>query len=391
MATILAASDLLGADNIQVLDDVLARVCRILQLSPTQYALAERHYNAICEWLGAEGSLLNQFAPDLYPQGSVALGTTVKPQLRDEYDVDLVCELQIDHNSVRDPAHLVDIIESRMKESDIYRGKLKRKSRCLCVSYEHDFHLDILPACPDPVSGGTCLFVPDCDDRKLRTTNPKGFIAWFKHQAAQLPRALTRKAMDSAAPLPRPQAAEEKNALQLSVQLIKRWRNRYYSDRPQQPPASILLTTLMGNHYCDEQSIFTNLAASVRSILDSVPSIGRLVVRNPSHPLEDLSEPWKDQATYDAFVNGLRALRVKLARLEAAEDMGQRSVLLQELFGERVIKAAFEEQGKKLEEARQSRKIGVARTGGIVTLSAAAGLAPIPKNTFYGDRRHKKA
>jgi hypothetical protein len=147
----------------------------------------------------------------------------------------------------------------------------------------------------------------------------------------------------------------------------------------------------MGNHYCGEQSIFTNLAASVRSILDSVPSAGRLVVPNPSHPLEDLSERWEDQTTYDAFVHGLRVLRLKLAKLETAEDMGQRSALLQELFGERVIKAAFEEQGNKLEEARRSRKIGVARTGGIVTLSAAAGSVPIPKNTFYGDRRQKKA
>jgi hypothetical protein len=391
MATILAVSDLLGADNTQLLDDVLARVCRILQLSPTQYALAEKHYNAICEWLGAEGSLLNRFAPELYPQGSVALGTTVKPQFQDEYDVDLVCELQIDHNSVAEPSQLVDIIELRMKENDIYRGKLKRKSRCLCVNYEHDFHLDILPACPDPISGGTCLFVPDCDDRKLRTTNPKGFIAWFKHRAALLPGTLTRKAMDTAAPLPQPQAAEDKNALQLSVQLIKRWRNRYYSDRSEQPPASILLTTLMGNHYYGEQSIFTNLSASVRSILDSVPSVGRLVVSNPSHPLEDLSERWKDQTTYDAFLHGLRVLRLKLAKLEIAEDMGQRSALLQELFGERVIKAAFEELGNRLEEARRSRKIGVARTGGIVTLSAAAGSVPIPKNTFYGDRRQKKA
>jgi hypothetical protein len=246
----LATVDLLTANRSELLDDVLVRLCNILQLSSTQFSLAESHYHSICDWLGQEESELNQFDPDLYPQGSVALGTTVKPQTGDEYDVDLVCELNVDYRSVPQPVLLLDLIEKRMRQSERFRDRLERKRRCLRVNYEHDFHLDILPACPDPGAGTTCLVVPDREDVRWRASNPKGFVGWFKQKSALRPSvSFAQKAMDSAAPLPQPQSAEQKNTLQLSVQLFKRWRDRHYADTPDLAPVSIVLTTLMGDHY----------------------------------------------------------------------------------------------------------------------------------------------
>ena len=264
-----------------------------------------------------------------------------------EYDVDLVCELNVDYRSVPRPVHLLDLIEKRMRQSDRYRDRLERKKRCLRVNYEHDFHLDILPACPDPGSGSTCLVVPDREDVRWRASNPKGFVSWFKQQSALRPSvSFAQKAMDSAAPLPQPQTAEQKNTLQLSVQLFKRWRDRHYADIPDLAPVSIVLTTLMGDHYYGEQSVSSNLAVSVQTILDTLPASGRLIVVNPSHPQEELSERWKDPASYLAFVSGLKAFKKKLIDLATAEDMGRQSALLQELFGDSVTKAAFAEQGR---------------------------------------------
>jgi hypothetical protein len=183
----LSAVDLLHASRTELTDDVLIRLCNILQLSKTQFLQAEEHYHAICDWLGKEDSLVARFNPDLYPQGSVALGTTVKPLKGDEYDVDLVCQLAVDHASVPRPVLLLDMIEARMRESELYRDRLERKRRCLRVNYEHDFHLDILPACPDPESGDHCLVVPDRQDTQWRASNPKGFIEWFKVKSALKP------------------------------------------------------------------------------------------------------------------------------------------------------------------------------------------------------------
>jgi hypothetical protein len=383
----LTAPDLLNASRSQLADDVLVRLCNILQLSTTQFLLAENHYHAICDWLGRDDSPLSRFHPELYPQGSVALGTTVKPQIGEEYDVDLVCELAVDHNSVPQPVLLLDLIEARMRESEVYQSKLERKRRCLRVNYEHDFHLDILPACPDPQSGVNCLVVPDREDARWRASNPKGFVKWFKAKSALRPAVSFARmaAMDATAPLPQPQTAEQKNTLQLSVQLFKRWRDIHYADNCEIAPVSIVLTTLMGAHYYGEQSVSFNLASSVQSIIDSLPTTGRLVVVNPSHVQEDISERWEDAQAYRAFVTGIHGFRRQMNELSKAQDMGQQSDLLQQMFGERLIKRAFAEQGQILEDYREAQKMGMAKRNGVVALSSAAAV-PIPRNTFYGDR-----
>ena len=130
--------------------------------------------------------------------------------------------------------------------------------------------------------------------------------------------------MDSAAPLPQPQTAQQKNTLQLSVQLVKRWRDIHYSKFADLAPVSIILTTLMGDHYYGEQSVSSNLAESMDAILASLPAAGRLTVTNPSHPQEDLSERWEDDEKYQAFVAGMRSFRTQIAELAACDDMGRR-------------------------------------------------------------------
>jgi hypothetical protein len=377
---------LIDASKTETLDDVLIRVCNIFQLNPTQFSLAEKHYHAICDWLGADDSFLNPYRPELYPQGSVALGTTVKPQRGEEYDVDLVCELGIDYRTMNRPVLLLDLIERRMRENDSYRGRLERKKRCLRVNYDHDFHLDILPACPDPESGPTCLVIPDREERDWQASNPKGFVRWFRDKGAlRLISSGTQKAMDSAAPLPQHQTADQKNTLQVSVQLIKRWRDLHFAGDPDLAPVSVVLTTLLGDHYYGEQSVSINLTASVDTIISHLPAADRLIVVNPSHPQEDLSERWNDDAAYEAFVEGIHALRDEIRELSACEDMGRRSVILQRMFGENVTKKAFADQAKTIEEFRESQRMRIGRlASGAVSLSATA-VTPIPRNTFYGD------
>jgi|SRR5579884_2070734 len=136
----LSVPNLADASNTELLDDLLIRICHRLQLSRTQYESAKQHYEAICGWLNAESSALLAFHPDLYPQGSMALGTTVKPLRQEEYDVDLVCELKLDPVGLTYPLKLLDIVEQRLKENQIYRPQVERMPRCIRVNYEHQFH-----------------------------------------------------------------------------------------------------------------------------------------------------------------------------------------------------------------------------------------------------------
>ncbi len=72
------------------LTGVLEAACQALELSPTQLELAEQRYMAIGSWLAeADDPLLRKST--IYPQGSIALQTMVKPIGGNEHDVDLVC------------------------------------------------------------------------------------------------------------------------------------------------------------------------------------------------------------------------------------------------------------------------------------------------------------
>src|SRR5947208_71581 len=104
------------------LDDLLDRICAALELSHTQHKTAEERYSAIGVWLSAPGSALARFRPEIYPQGSLRIGTTVKPFARLEYDLDLVCELVgLDWRKLRNPIAVLDAVEGRLREHETYR------------------------------------------------------------------------------------------------------------------------------------------------------------------------------------------------------------------------------------------------------------------------------
>jgi len=366
-------------------DDLLFRICEKVQLSPTQQEEAKRSYNAICNWLDANDSSLQIYRPSLFPQGSIALGTTVKPTGRDEYDVDLVCQLNIDSRTVSNPVVLLDMIEQRLRAHDTYRSLVERKNRCVRINYERLFHLDILPACPDLIAGEPNLLIPDSKMQAFSHTNPKGFIQWFQEQALKVrPVRFSSMAMDSAAPLPEPQAWQQKQVLQLAVQLFKRWRDLYYAGAVELAPVSIVLTTLAGLHYDGERQILAALETIVAATLASLPRYGRLVVSNPKNAKEDLSDRWNDPTVYDAFVHGMRAFEESLRELRDSETITEATKLIKQLFGEDVTRTVFAEQLREMEPARRSESLGVTSAAILSNLSAVAST-PVRANTFYGD------
>lgn len=271
------------------LDDLLVRICEDLQLTAEQHKRAESAYKGIGNWLDAPGSMLASARPSIYPQGSFRIQTTVRPLARDEFDLDLVCEFAIDPRKVPDPLTLLTAVEARLKEHGLYKSMLERKKRCIRVRYENEFHLDILPACPDGSSGNGSVLVPDREDQGWKHSSPKAFAAWFQGRATQ-PHMRIAKRIEN---LPNAEPVSEKRTLQLCTQLLKRWRDLYYKHAPEVSPISILLTTLAAQQYYGQKSVSTAFADIVSGIVNSIPPLGeRLVVVNPTQPAEDFSERW---------------------------------------------------------------------------------------------------
>jgi len=226
------------------LDDLLDRACAALELSPTQHQTAEARYRAIGQWLSAPGTVLARFRPEIYPQGSLRIGTTVRPFARLEYDLDLVCELVgLDWQQVRNPIAVLNTAEQRLREHDTYKHMLERKNRCIRVNYANEFHLDVLPGCPHPGDGTDRILVPDRKAQAWTASNPKGYADWFEARCA-----LGEAVIKAIQPLPAQEPADMKATLKRIVQLLKRWRDLRYRHDPANAPISIVLTTLAGTY-----------------------------------------------------------------------------------------------------------------------------------------------
>ncbi len=369
------------------LDSLLFDICEDLQLTPTQHQKAVDRYSAIARTLDGPDSPFNQIESNLYPQGSMRLGTTVKP-IEGPHDLDFVCEFNVSHTSVN-PMDLLNAMYGVFAERGVYGGMVELKKRCVRIVYKDEFYLDILPACRDHGNGGTCIQVPDRDLRNWTPSNPITYAIWFenatRHVLVQKPSARAH-AMDKAAsiqPIPTLEAAEEKTVLQLAVQLLKRWRDVHYADSTF-PPISIVLTTLAADIYRGEALLSQSLLLVLEQIverLNAAQAIGqRLKVPNPVHRQEDFSERWNSNLkAYADFDSGIR--RFTAAWRAICFGQGNPNRELERLFGE-VVNTALIKQARSLQEVRERGGLGIRESGRIVPVAAA--LTPMLRNTNHG-------
>jgi hypothetical protein len=260
------------ASRVQWLDRHLTRICTLSELTPTEFRNAEEKYRAVGRWLAAPGSLLATFDPDVYPQGSMLIGTTVRPYGRSEYDLDLVCQLH--WCAHQPPLTIYDWVHGRMAANETYKAILEKLKRCLRLNYASSFHLDILPACPNDQIGNGSVIVPDRRLECWKDSNPKGFAEWFLTQC-QIRDSVAeadRVFKGSVEPLPSPVPSEYKYPLQRIVQLMKRHRDIFfYGGR------DIARSVILGFRKCPEFRIpFTLMRTSrIRGTRRSTSNLNR--------------------------------------------------------------------------------------------------------------------
>jgi hypothetical protein len=363
------------------LDDLLFQICEELQIAPARHDLAVGRYGTLNELLESAESPFRHFRPDIYPQGSMALGTTVAP-ISGPHDLDFVLQLSRDHRLV-DPMALIRTLYDFLHEHGTYRPMTTLKNRCVRIEYADDFYMDVLPACLNGAGDVGCIKVPDRTVQWWRDSNPRGYIEWFKKKSRMI---LIRRMMDKAAPIPDQQAVAEKEILQLVVQLLKRWRDLFYLNVDcKLAPISIVLTTLAAETYRGERSVsqaLTSMLGGVVELIDQSRRRGEthLHLSNPSNVAEDLTERWDSSpAAYGAFERGIRDFHRRWSQV-MAHQMNPYPELTQ-LFGEPVT-AVLKRRAQGVQKSRIDGNLGVTRTGRIAPVAAAT--VPIKRNTFYG-------
>jgi hypothetical protein len=356
------------------LDLLLEIICRKLQLSQTQYDLADQHYHAVSSWLEREDSLLSPYRPVIYPQGSLPMGTTNKPIGRDEYDLDFICLLLIGWWQIL-PTDLLSKVEFRLRQHKDYADRIQRGKRCIRLTYAGNFHLDIVPACSNEDFGDGQIRVPDRQTQSWRDSNSKQYIQWFNHIAE-----------DYAEALPPQELFEAKSILKFVVQIFKRQRDLVFAKTPDLAPASIILSTLCAELYRGEESVSDAIANILLRLSQKIQQNQgeRLSVWNPANRvLEDLGERWQhNPEAYTQFKAWIFSFHRQWQSLLKIRDQKTLSVFLGDLFEEQLTQTAFREYAEILERDRQPGRLGIQSNTGILTCQASPIL--IPRNTFYG-------
>jgi len=315
----------------------------------------------------------------IYPQGSMRLGTTNRPWGREEFDLDLVCQLHGCGGA--HPLAVYDLVHGRLDEHGTYKQILEKKKRCLRLNYAGNFHLDILPACPDPPRGGTCVKVPD---RKLECwmpTNPIGYADWFFDRCRYKPPMGLGYMATDVRPLPSPVPSEMKYPLQRAVQLLKRHRDSYFDGNPE-AARSVVLTTLAATFYRGQDSLTACLDDTINAILWLVESTpGIIAIPNPTNLDENFADAWTEE-TYDQFKEYIRNFRQQLDALMAKRGLDEVNKGLGTLFGGSIAIKAVNAFGGLAKGLRDENQLRVAPKTAAVT-AAASGLS-IPRNNFFG-------
>ncbi|MYB52668.1 MAG: nucleotidyltransferase [Acidobacteriia bacterium] len=354
------------------------------------YRLAVRRYEAAGRWLTARAQVRGM-TREVYPQGSFRLGTVVRPLGAEaQYDIDMVDRRDVDKSSISQAKLKADVgedLEAYLLTSPNGQPRLEEGKRCWTLLYRTDpFHMDVLPAIPDPDGRANSILLTDRDVRAWQHSNPIDYAGWFhRTMAEEFAQLRELKLAEMAAG-----DVEDvpdwtiKTTLQRSVQALKRHRDLRFLNREAQKPASIIITTLAAQSYRGGGSLYDVLA----DVTERMPSFiecrgGVWWVPNPVQPEENFADRWGERPELaSAFFEWLDRARTDFIAIGSERGLDKAVGALSRGFGDDSGQAAAKSFGSGFTSASQTGRLGV------VSAVGALGTTPryrAPRHTFHGD------
>jgi hypothetical protein len=381
--------------------ELIEQACQYLEPSAYQRDLAKQRYEGVGDWLARSDDWLLA-AVEIRLQGSIAIGTAVKPIGVNEFDVDLVAHVP-ETDIALSPALLKQRIGDRLRSNGNYAGLLVEMPRCWRLDYANEFHLDITPSIPNPECRFGGELVPDKTLKAWKASNPQGYRRKFDRRAALVPRirSVFGKAYDSARAdgqvEPYPEEKRLKGILRRIVQIAKRHRDVQFIDDDQgRAPLSIIITTLasrayetcVGNfEYDHELDLIVDVLRRMPLMLQSETVAGSIVwyLWNQTTAGENFCEKWnKYPERAVAFFEWHDKIVGDVERLAAARGLDQVRRILGDIFGTAPANKAMDSLTERVDAARASNRLSVTRSAGLV-VGATASATPVRANTFFGD------
>lgn len=320
----------------------LEEIIKKIDITETMAENAESKYKAVAKELCAKG-----LDVDIYPQGSFALGTVVRPftEGKDvDYDLDFICE--INQKKKNTTPH---VIKNSVGDVLINSGrKVKEDDTCWIIDYANiqdniGFKLDIVPAVQEEPEMINNLVAQGVLEQYANTAiaitikknnvydwgngNAKGYTKWFQDINAPFLDYKTRekKGVFEATIEDVPNTTRKSN-LQRVIQILKRHRDIYYYNiRESDKPNSAIITTLVARigefanpnlsllelleSVVNELNIYSKLQIQDHStfLMENVNKYTirkkgkEWVIPNPVNPENNLASYWTDRTANQFF------------------------------------------------------------------------------------------
>ena len=364
-----------------------------LEIPAGRYQEANKRYKSVSDWLHNCPDL-GKLNPDIFPQGSFALGTTVRPLHGDEYDLDFIGHLEAAHPARYTQQQVYDMFFRRLREHATYKDMIELKKRCVRVRYANEFHLDITPAVTNPVCLVGSLLVPDRKHKEWKPSHPKGYADWFGRIAnrqpsfsvlAKSPTEGRHITLASTEPLPAQRASKE--VLRRAIQVMKRHRDVYAEKNPESAeflPISIIITTLAAKayevavgmqEYDSEFDLQHTTIGLMPKFLEGPDSRGFYRVMNPTNVGENFADKWQRPQYYQTFIGWHQTLQHDLQHLEKLAGTDALRKSLRETLGAPEVDRVFSREIAAVTQARPQQQV-------LVTTTAAS--IQVRPNTFFG-------
>lgn len=372
------------------LDLILEEIAKQISITDTMIGKAEASYEAVGKWLG-DGL---KYDLVVTPQGSMNLGTTIKPMSdEDDYDIDLVSIIK--NGQCLTAKQIKTVIGDRLKENHLYAEKIAAEGegkRCWKMQYD-EFHMDILPCVPVNI-----YLEPDSTSIRLTHKNTEGlyenrysdpykYRMWFESRMQEV---LERKKKDYAyrnsVELHKVPTYRVKTPLQMAIQLLKRHRDIMFCENKDVAPISIIITTLSAHAYNGEHGVYEALVNIVTNMERYVEKReGLYYIPNPARPNENFADKWNESPNKaKAFYNWL--MKIKSDVLEEPEKLAGIDSFGEHfgsVFGKAPVNRALRAIGVSTKKEGDSGNLYVNGLKSGLTVSASNGVL-VKGHTFYG-------
>lgn len=365
------------------MDSLLNTMAKEVQLDRTRYERMIVSYEAVKDWIESDEKFFKPYHYEVYPHGSVRIFTTVKPINKDEFDLDIVIHFK-NNAGGHSPLRIYLELERRLKENKVYKKMMESKSRVIRLNYAGDFHMDIMPGVQANAYFVDQINVPDKSLGRWVSSNPKGYAKWFMDRANLAKRSLLERALTTE----KIQADDfnNKKPLQRAVQLIKRYRDVFFENDSEFKTRSIILTTIAGQFYNGEESIFETVDNIITRIRNDFSYPSRIKVFNPVNPNEDFTDKWdEDHGYYEAFKKFVNHLFLEWQKLKADNGIISESRIFKGLFGENLVVRAQERESRDVDDLRSNGILGISTASGTLSTTAVSNSEKVQKNTFFGE------